>query len=196
MLRFRRRHRLGLLLAPLLAATRPASAAPVSRPLVPGDRVRYVTASGGPEWIRGTLLEVEGSRWLVLPEEFRPEHPLPPSWIETTSLRKAQAFREKDPWIGRGFLVGFVPGALFGVFAAGVGCLDYERPGPCPGTGGYVLGATLFGTVTGGIGALIAKSAKPERWDPIVDGRVRVSVAPTRGPRGRGLGASIAVSLR
>ncbi len=189
---FDRRDCLGRLLfvIPLLTGAPFAGAAPASRDVVPGDLVRYVIpARDG--WIRAKVLEVEGDRWLV-----QPEYLIHPSWIDTVSLRKAEVFRAKGPLVKKGFLVGFVPGAVFGASVAGIACLDYEGPGECPGLGGRLAFAAFVGGTTGGIGALIAKIAKPERWDPIVDGGARIIVSPMRGPRGRGLGATVAISFR
>ena len=92
-----------------------------------------------------------------------------------------------------GFLLGFVPGALLGAHFVGFACLDYEGPGTCPGVRGRVMAALLVGGTFGGVGAGIAKVVKPEQWDPIFVERVQVTVAPTLGPRGRGLGASVSI---
>src|SRR5262249_23324839 len=124
-----------------------------------------------------------------LPEEFRPEHPLPPSWIQSASLEKVEVLRKSGPWVKKGLLAGAAVGASLGASARVIHC-------ECRGAGDRMVQAVLVGTMMGGIGALIAKVAKPEQWDPIVDGRVRVSVAPTRGPQEQGLGAAVSVSFR
>jgi len=163
-----------------------AGADPVRKGVIAGDRVRYKTSDRG-HWTKGRLLEVRGDVWLVRPEFGDPW------WVSTSALRRAEVFRETGPLVKYGFLFGLVPGALLGAHFVAFACLDYEGPGTCPDvtarlTAGLVVGGTL-----GGIGAAIAKLARPEQWDPIVVPRARVTVAPTFGPRGRGLGASVSI---
>lgn len=163
-------------------------AEPVLRDVVPGDRIRYVSlARGG--WTHARVLDVDVGSWLVRSEDRDPYS------IDTSSLRRVDVFREKGPLVKEGFFIGIVPGALFGASIAGIACLDYEGPGACPGIWGRLVFAAFFGGTTGGIGALIAKVIKPEQWDTVLRGAVRVSLTPIPGPRGRGVGASVAVSF-
>ena len=163
-----------------------AGADPVRKGVIAGDRVRYKTSDRG-HWTKGRLLEVRGDVWLVRPEFGDPW------WVSTSALRRAEVFRETGPLVKYGFLFGLVPGALLGAHFVAFACLDYEGPGTCPDVSARLTAALVVGGTLGGIGAAIAKLAKPEQWDPIVGQRPRVTVAPTFGPRGRGLGASVSI---
>jgi len=172
--------------AVLAIGTPPAGADPVRKSVVVGDRVRYKVSDRG-HWTEGKLLDVRGDVWLVRPE-------LGDSWwVSTSALRRAEVFRETGPLVKYGFLFGLVPGALLGAHFIAFVCLDYEGPGTCPSVNDRLRAALVVGGTLGGIGAAIAKLAKPEQWDPIVVQRPRLTVAPTFGPSGRGLGASVSI---
>jgi hypothetical protein len=180
-------HLTGFVVGTVLAIAAPRTEAePVRKSVVAGDHVRYRTSDGG-EWQKADVLDVRPHSWLV-----RPEH-RDPVWVSTSSLRRAEVFREKGPLVAEGFFLGFVPGALLGAHYVAFACLDYEGPGTCPSAGTRLGAALVVGGSLGGIGAVIAKLVKPEQWDPIVGEHVHVTVAPTLGPRGRGLGASVSV---
>jgi hypothetical protein len=162
-----------------------AGADPVRTTVVAGDRVRYRTSDHG-GWTEAKVLDVRRDSWLVRRESQDP------SWVSTNTLRRAEVFRETGPLVKQGFLIGMVPGAILGM-SLPAGGLDVDYEGPPAGVAGKLVGALIVGATLGGIGAGIAKMVKPEQWDPIVAERVQVTVAPTLGPRGRGLGASISI---
>jgi hypothetical protein len=187
-MRAARPHRLAVfVVGTVLAIGAPrAGADPVRTTVVAGDRVRYRTSDHG-GWTEAKVLDVRRDSWLVR-REYQD-----PSWVSTSTLRRAEVFRETGPLVMEGFLFGLVPGAILGAYVSAFACLDYEGPGDCPGVNGRLMGALVVGGTFGGIGAAIAKLVKPEQWDPIVVERVQVTVAPMLGPRGRGLGASVSI---
>ena len=162
-----------------------AGADPVRTTVVAGDRVRYRTSDRG-SWRKVKVLDVRRDAWLVRPEIGDP------SWVPPSAFWRAEVFRETGPLVKEGFLVGLVSGAVLGAYLIQFACFSEDGP-DCPGVQDRLIGALVVGGTLGGIGAGIAKVLEPEQWDPIVVERVHVRLAPTLGPRGRGLGASVSI---
>jgi hypothetical protein len=102
-------------------------------------------------------------------------------------------FREAGPLVKQGFLIGMFAGAILGMRLADLGGLDVDYEGPPAGFGDKLVGALVLGGTLGGIGAGMAKLARPEQWDPLFVEPVHVRVSPMLGPRGRGIGASVSI---
>jgi len=155
---------MGMALGLLLAGQ--AAAEPKELVIEAGDRIRYRLASEktgqgvvretGPDWLR--VEDKRGASRRLLKSE----------------LQSLAALRGKKRNAPAGALLGFLPGAAFGVFAAGAMCdygssCDLARPGLVVGAMTAVVGA--------GVGALI----KTDRWQHASAGSVRFAIAPAKG---------------
>jgi len=155
---------LAMVVVALLAG--PTAADPKPLVLETGDKIRWrlatektgqgVVREVGPDWLR-----VEDKRGASLR-------------LDKTALQSLAAVRGKKRNPLGGALIGFLPGAAFGAFAAGAMC-DYGSP--CSyGTAALVVGG-MTAVVGAGVGALI----KTDRWQQAPVSRVRFALAPAKG---------------
>ena len=143
-----------------------------------GDRIRYRTASGSKERAGKALVLETGPDWL------RVEDKRGAFQIDKSALQSLAVLRGKHRNPVGGAMIGFLPAALFGAFAAGSMC-DY-------GSDCNVLPAAL---VVGGMGAVVGAGVgalvKTDRWVNAPMNRVRFGVAPVKG----GVRAALSLSF-
>jgi hypothetical protein len=155
----------GFLMVALLVAGH-ADAEPKDLQLQIGDRIRYRFATD--KTGKGVLREI-GPDWLRVEDTRGASHRLEKSALQSLGVLRG---KKRNP-LG-GALIGFLPGAAFGAFAAGAMC-DYGSP--CSyGTAALVVGG-MTAVVGAGVGALI----KTDRWEHAPVSRVRFAVAPAKG---------------
>lgn len=141
--------------------------------LARGDQVRLRLSSGGKS-VRGTV-DAAGPDETVV----RPRDPAqPPLRVSSQQMAKLEVVRGRRSHWGRGAVIGFVPGALFGGYAS-VALGDCEPD--CAGRA--VKSALVGGAITGAVGALIGLAVKTERWVLVRDRRPKVALtlAPAKG---------------
>jgi hypothetical protein len=163
---------LAALCAPVLAgADDSVTLAELSR----GDQVRVRLTSGGKS-VRGTLDAAGPGEIVVRPLDTAQ----PPLRLSPQQVAKLEVVRGRRSHWGRGAIIGFLPGAVFGgVLAVGLGECDPE----CGQTDEVLAYALVGGAVTGAVGALIGLAIKTDRWVLVQERRPKLALtlAPAKG---------------
>jgi len=142
----------------------------------PATRARVRIQNEQGKWVIGRLFSVSQAT-ITLADEFRG-----PMELARGSRFEVSRGARRHPL--RGFVIGALPGAAFGVWW----CSGFTEPGE---TCSAISGA-LLGLYTGALGAGIGFLIKTERWEPISPDRVQISVGPAA--RG-GLAASLTIKF-
>jgi len=162
----------GLLLAVLLAGEARAQSSELR--IQVGDRIRY--AIGTDKTAKAVVLETD-PEWLRVEDKRGVSHRLDKSALQSLAVVRG---KRRNP-LG-GALIGFLPGAAFGAFAAGAMC---DRDSPCNVAPAALVVGGMSAVLGAGVGALI----KTDHWEEAPVRGVRFGIAPTRG------GVRAAVSL-
>lgn len=155
---------LGILLASMPSVT--AGAADRELRIQVGDPIRYRI---GDEKLAKAVVVEAAADWLRVADASGAERRL-----DKSSLQSLAALRGKKRHPGEGALIGFLPGAAFGAFAAGAMC---DRDSPCNIGPALVVVGAMSAVLGAGVGALI----KTDRWEEAPLGRVRFGIAPAKG---------------
>jgi len=168
---------LGLSLVAATAGVGEAQDAAVS--LSPGATVRLAEAATGSR-LKGTVLEVSPEFLLV-----RTEPTAAPRRFDLAHLHSLEVSTGRKGNVGRGALIGFLPGAVVGAVLPGFGC-----DGDCSG---YIPASmAIVGATTALIGAAIGAAVKTERWQPLhLSGAPSVRLVPSVTPVRGGLAAGL-----
>jgi hypothetical protein len=148
--------------------------------LQPGQRVRVTLTGPDPHRLQSTYQQLLGDTLVLSSASY-----------ELSDVTKLEVWRGQRSMAGRGALVGFVGGAALGAiigYSMGdseglctIACTAGQKAAWGAGIGG---GAGVLG------GLLIGALSKTDKWEEVPLGRLRVSIAPTRG--GFGIGTRIA----
>jgi hypothetical protein len=155
---------LGVVLASLLA--REAGAETPELRIQVGDRIRY--RIGTEKTVKAMVLETD-PEWLRIEDERGASHRL-----DKSALQSLAVVRGKRRNALGGALIGFLPGAAFGAFAAGAMC---DRDSPCNVAPVALVLGGMSAVLGAGVGALI----KTDHWEEAPVSRVRFGIAPARG---------------
>jgi hypothetical protein len=138
-------------------------------PLVPGITVR-VQAPPYHRWLTGTVESLANDSLILL--GTRGDRVAFPVQLVRRLQVRASGQSNVRVWIGVGFTIGAVPGALLGA-TSGSFILD--------GTSESALaGAALFGAAGAGLGAILGMTLSGDRWEEISLPRSMVTLAPDR----------------
>ena len=156
----------GFLMVAVSFVAQAAAAEPKELQLQLGERIRYrlLTEKTG----KGVLREL-GPDWLRVEDERGRSLRL-----DMSALQSLGAVRGKKRNTLEGAFIGFLPGASFGAFAAGMMC---DHGSPCD----YAGPALVLGGMTAAFGAGIGALIKTDRWQHAPVSRVRFSLAPAKG---------------
>jgi len=165
---------LGLLLAVLLAGEARAQSSELR--IQVGDRIRY--RIGTEEIAKAVVLETD-PEWLRVEDKRGAGYRL-----DKSALQSLAVVRGKRRHVWQGAVIGFLPAAAFGAFAAGVSC---DADSPC--------NVAPFALVVGGMGAALGAGVgaliKTDHWEEAPVSRVRFAIAPARG----GVRAAVTLSF-
>ena len=148
-----------LLATVLLALSSPACAA---SPVTTGERVRVTLIAREPAPVVGRVLELPSDAILLSAE---PDSA--PRAIPRAAIARLEVHRGTGTNAGRGAVIGAlivgIPASLLGIFGAGV----TEEPGGLSTTEAALVAGGAGAVLGAGIGALIGKSEKHERWEEV-----------------------------
>jgi hypothetical protein len=156
----------GFLMIALSFAGQAAAAEPKELELQLGERIRYTLTTD--KTGKGVLREI-GPDYLRIEDKRGASLRLEKSALQSLGVVRG---KKRNP-VG-GALIGFLPGAAFGAFAAGAMC-DYGSP--CD----YAGPALVLGGMTAAVGAGIGALIKTDRWQQAPVSRVRFAIAPAKG---------------
>ena len=156
-------------------------------PPVEGDRIRLNAPGVGDLPIIGRLLAADQSALAVTRDDGSVVN-VPRSAIQELEIARGRRSHAK-----KGAIIGAAAGAGLLLASYAVSDDDCDSDARC-GIYPVVLGAA-FAAIGGLVGAGIGKMFKTDRWVKVDLGRVKVSVAPSVAPSGRGVALRVSVAF-